>query len=774
MKENHGKVLQLVAWKSINRILLQPCLCTFLLLFCANMLFAQDIPFPTARFATGDIMGWKEKNFDDSEWGYIHTTRLWEDQGYENYDGYAWYRLHFYLPEEMLQNSFLKKKLHLYLGKIDDADEVYLNGVLVGKTGSFPGESKGFSSAYETVRDYEISTKHPALEWGGENVLAIRVFDQWGGGGLYGNITPYLTLTDLIDGISLDVKKDEHNGNKYIVTLKNSLKQVQNGKLQIKVENTGKENSSKSIYKTIELKSRGTYIDSIFYPSEYQRIKFHVVYIDDNTGKTKQLDIVPPYILTPEESPLPRINGAKVFGVRPGSPFLFKIAASGEKPMTYTVKNLPKGLSVNPDNGVITGVLNEAQTYTMTFVVSNRLGQDERDFVVKVGDNIALTPPMGWNSWNSWGCRVSDERVRAAARAMRDKGLMDYGWTYINIDDCWQDTARDNNGTLNGNERFPDMKALGNWLHGMGLKFGIYSSPGKRTCAGYLGSYKYEEKDAKTYADWGIDYLKYDWCTYSEIYDREGDKTMAADIKPYLTMQKYLKTQKRDIVYSLCQYGRKDVWDWARAVDGNCWRTTGDLFGGWKSLKNIGFTQAKLYPYASPGHWNDPDMLIVGLIGWGDNLYPTELTTDEQYTHISLWCLLASPLLIGCDMNRLDNFTLKLLTNSEVLAINQDPLGKQARKILEVKQGPLSSDNDENSLANVESEGIQVWEKELEDGSRAIGFFNLMDNDVTYKIDTQKFSITTARDLWRQTDVLVKENMPLMIPSHGVVLWKVK
>jgi hypothetical protein len=448
-----------------------------------------------------------------------------------------------------------------------------------------------------------------------------------------------------------------------------------------------------------------------------------------------------------------------VFGIRPGSPFLFKIAASGDKPMHYAVKNLPQGLSLDAETGIITGKLNQKGDYKMTFVATNAKGKSEREFTVKVGNTIALTPPMGWNSWNCWGPSVTDAKVRSSAQALIDKGLIDYGWTYINVDDFWEAEERNPDGTIGSNKNFPSMKGLGDWLHANGLKYGVYSSPGDRTCGGCLGSYSYEDKDAKSYAEWGVDYLKHDWCSYESVFSEEGDKSTYAYIKPYITMQKQLLAQNCDIVYSLCQYGMKDVWQWGRAVDANSWRTTGDIVDTWESLYDIGFLQQDgLYPYAGPGYWNDPDMLIVGRVGWGASLHPTRLTTDEQYTHISLWCLLASPLLIGCDIAAMDDFTRSLLTNSEVLDVNQDSLGKQAKKIKE-------------------NGNIQIWAKEMEDGSHAIGIFNLGETDDSYTVDFKSLGFNTIkeiRDLWRQKNLTAGSSISVKIPTHGVYLWKIK
>ena len=486
-----------------------------------------------------------------------------------------------------------------------------------------------------------------------------------------------------------------------------------------------------------------------------------------------------PYILTPKVPDEPRINGAKVFGVRPGNPFLYTIAATGKRPMRFEVRNLPKGLAVDSLSGRITGVLSHRGDYTVTLVARNSLGETGRGLLIVAGDDICFTPPMGWNSWNCWAEAVDDKKVRAAADAMVNSGLINHGWTYINIDDCWMmkpdssmngPQARDANGMIMSNGKFPDMSELSAYVHGKGLKLGIYSGPGPLTCAGYTASYQHEGQDAKRYGEWGIDYLKYDWCSYSQI---AKDRSLPELKKPYAVMRAALDSVPRDIVYSLCQYGWGDVWKWGAEVGGNCWRTTGDIIDTWSSMAGIGFRQAGHEEYAGPGHWNDPDMLVVGLVGWGPQLHPTRLTPDEQYTHISLWCLLSAPLLIGCDMSKLDDFTLNLLTNDEVLAINQDPLGKQASR-----------------LSN--EEGRQIWVKEMEDGSKAVGLFNAEEGrrtPVDYfstwsKMSRAKMTLKgvdlgikgkfRVRDVWRQRDLGVfGREFTAEVPFHRVVLLRV-
>ena len=441
----------------------------------------------------------------------------------------------------------------------------------------------------------------------------------------------------------------------------------------------------------------------------------------------------PAVVLTPRASPKPRINGAKVFGVRPGSPFLLTVPATGERPLTFSARGLPAGLQLDPQSGHVTGTLEQKGTYAVTLRARNAKGTTERVLKIVCGDRIALTPPMGWNSWNCFGCDVTAANVRAAADAMVASGLINHGWTYINIDDCWE-AGREANGNVVSNEKFPDMKGLTDYVHSKGLKIGLYSSPGPKTCAGHEGSYQHEQLDATRYSDWGFDYLKYDWCSYGNI---EPNPDHAGFMKPYHVMRAALDKVPRDIVFSLCQYGMGNVWEWGAEVGGNCWRTTGDISDSWSSMSGIGFEQAGHEKYAGPGHWNDPDMLVVGYVGWSAKVRPTRLKPSEQYTHISLWCLLCSPLLIGCDMTKLDDFTLNLLTNDEVLEVSQDPLGRQAARV--AKNGAL-----------------EVWAKELDDGSKAVGLFNRGEGESVVTLNWSDLGISgqrTVRDLWRQQDL---------------------
>ncbi len=462
----------------------------------------------------------------------------------------------------------------------------------------------------------------------------------------------------------------------------------------------------------------------------------------------------PAVVLTPKPPATPRINGPKIFGVRPGAPVLFTIPATGQPPVAFAADGLSTGLQLEARTGRLTGVLKEKGTHLVKLQARNALGHAERTLKIVCGDTIALTPPLGWNSWNCFGCDVTGANVRAAADAMVASGLINHGWTYINIDDCWED-GRDAGGYILSNEKFPDMKALADYVHGKGLKIGLYSSPGPKTCAGHEGSYQHEEQDARRYAEWGFDYLKYDWCSYGGIAPK--NPSLPELKKPYQVMRAALDKVPRDIVFSLCQYGMGNVWEWGAEVGGNCWRTTGDISDAWSSMAGIGFGQAGHERFAGSGHWNDPDMLVVGYVGWSSKVRPTRLTPNEQYTHLSLWCLLCAPLLIGCDLTRLDDFTLNLLTNDEVLAVDQDPLGRQAARVARNGQ-------------------TEVWAKDLEDGSKAVGLFN---RDEEERVVTARWSDLgvsgkqIVRDLWRQQDRGTFDGeYHAAVPRHGVVLVK--
>jgi alpha-galactosidase len=366
--------------------------------------------------------------------------------------------------------------------------------------------------------------------------------------------------------------------------------------------------------------------------------------------------------------------------------------------------------------------------------------------------DLAPTPPMGWNSWNHFAGKVDDADVRAAADAIVSSGMREAGYLYVNIDDTWEG-QRDAQGFIHPNHKFPDMKALADYVHSKGLKIGIYSSPGPKTCAGYPGSLGHEKQDAETYAKWGIDYLKYDLCSYGEIIKKQAPndpaKNLAMQEAAYRKMHNALVATGRPIVFSMCQYGQDDVWKWGASVGGNLWRTTGDINDTYKRMIEIGFGQAGHAKYAGPGHWNDPDMLEVGNGG---------MTTEEYRTHMSLWAILAAPLLAGNDLSKMSPETVELLTNKEVIAVDQDRLGKQGDRV-----GPSGEQ--------------EIWARPLQHGAKAVGLFNTdtEPKEMTLKLSDVGFPAGAhLRDLWKHEDVAAKDgSYTVTVPGHGVVLLKV-
>jgi alpha-galactosidase len=455
------------------------------------------------------------------------------------------------------------------------------------------------------------------------------------------------------------------------------------------------------------------------------------------------------------DGPQPAIHGARITGATPGRPFLFLIPATGEPPLAFAAENLPAGLKLDPATGILSGSLAAEGTTVVTVTVSNARGKASRRLTIVGGQHkLALTPPLGWNSWNCWAGAVDDAKVRASADAMVAAGLAAHGFTYVNIDDCWEG-RRDANGEITSNRKFPDMAALAAYVHAKGLKIGLYSSPGPSTCAGFPATWQHEDQDAATWAKWGFDYVKYDWCSYGGLKD--VGTGLEYFQRPYRKLRASLDKVDRDILFSFCQYGMGNVWEWGADAGGNCWRTTGDINDSWASMAGIGFGQSGHEKYAGPGHWNDPDMLVVGRVGWG-NPHPSRLKPNEQITHITLWCLQSAPLLIGCDMSRLDKFTTALLTNDEVLDINQDPLGKPAGRRAKAGQ-------------------TEVWARPLFDGTTAVGLFNRGSEAAEVTANWADVGVEgqqPVRDLWLHKDLGKFEgSFKATVPAHGVVLVKI-
>ncbi len=532
-------------------------------------------------------------------------------------------------------------------------------------------------------------------------------------------------------------------------------------------------------------------------------------------GTASELNAPKAEIRTPKPPETPRINGPSIFGVRPGNPFLYRIPATGARPMEFSVESLPAGLQLDAKTGQVTGSLKEPGEHLVMLRAKNAQGIGEKKFKIVVGETIALTPPMGWNSWNAYHGSVTGENVIHAARAMASSGLIHHGWTYINIDDAWQSKRGGPFNAIQPNEKFPDFQKMCDEIHALGLKVGIYSTPWTTSYARYIGGssddpngawskgdgrrngkislaeadakqwaawrtdlLKYErragkvsfaEADAKQWAAWGIDYLKYDW-NPNQTTPRETSEVFHQDTD---TMRKALRDCGRDIVFSYSNSMRfDDIADQSKML--NCWRTTGDIGDSWQNMAAKAFyiniprgqtdpqgpPSDKWAAYASPGHWNDPDMTVLGVVNFGGKQHPTRLTPDEQYLHMTQWCMAAAPLLLGCDLDKLDEFTLNLITNDEVLAVNQDTLGKQA------------------TVASSENNVLLVYARDLEDGSKAVALYNLSKQPATVTARWSDLKLSgkqMVRDLWRQKDLgQFADQFQMPVAPHGAELVKMR
>lgn len=502
-------------------------------------------------------------------------------------------------------------------------------------------------------------------------------------------------------------------------------------------------------------------------------------------------------ILTPPEKAAPQINGADIWGVRPGHPVIFRVATSGKRPMTFRATGLPAGVTFDSEKGILGGVAPKTNgNYDIEVTAENAFGKAVRTIRLAVGDMIALTPPMGWNSWNVWCYRLTQQHAMESALAMEKSGLGDHGWSYVNLDDWWEmnntgcprvetrqrdfggredviGPARDAKGRIIPNRSFPDMRKLTDYIHSFGFKAGLYSSPGEVTCGKCEGSLGHEREDAASWAEWGFDYVKYDWCSYEKVFKAKTGKNSRDDrnyvdmsvrehyISPYRLMGECLKKQDRDIVYSFCQYGMAEVEKWGREAGANCWRSWDDLKDGWRWMEiaiesRIGGEYDK---WSGPGCWADPDMMIIGQqYSFGFD-HPAFLTPNEQYTHVSLWAMIGSPMLTGCDLTKLDAFTRSLLVNDEVIAVSQDRLGKVAKRI-----------------RHTDTES--VWVRPLTGNFTAVALVNRYPFAREIKVSFAELGLSGecwVKDLWRQQcEGKHSGHYVVTVPPHATKLIKMR
>ncbi len=499
-------------------------------------------------------------------------------------------------------------------------------------------------------------------------------------------------------------------------------------------------------------------------------------------------------ILTPAPPAAPRINGPVVYGARPDKEFLYRIPCQGERPIRFDVKGLPKGLTLDAAKGIISGTSPAKNgSYAMTITAKNARGEVSRRFAIVVGDKLALTPPVGWNSWGGYMLTMSDQVMRKAADMLVEKGLADVGFQYVSIDDCWMrmspenyasrrkgkidqqagfdfdgiiGPARDAQGNILTNRNFPDMKALTAYIHAYGLKAGLYSSPGPYTCQNFAGSQGHEPQDAAQYARWGFDLLKYDQCSAGEVLtklkrEKPGFKTRDF----WKPMADAIRAQDRDILFNLCQYGQDDPWTWAPALGMQTWRTGGDLNHHVETYFEQALRLAtELRAYSKPGQWSDPDYLYINKIRNHTKMVaPTveiPLDTNQRYQYATLWAVIAAPFFFSCEIDSMDEFTVGLLANADVLGINQDELGNVAEVVRR-------------------TDGEVVMIKKLVDGGRAVAVFNTnAAKDAEIKFGADWFGATASRtvfDVWRQRAVSnLKEGDSVHLSPNGVALFIVK
>lgn len=466
------------------------------------------------------------------------------------------------------------------------------------------------------------------------------------------------------------------------------------------------------------------------------------------------------------------VNGPDRIGVVTGKPFVYLIPATGQGPLRYSASGLPEGLALNPATGVITGTTQAQGNFAVTLTVIDSQGRHPRRVSFVSGPNaIALTPPMGWNSWYVHGCNISDQKIRQAADLLVSTGLAAHGYNYVNIDDCWQSHRDQATGEVVPKPSFPNMKALADYVHSKGLRIGIYTSPGAETCGHHPGSGGHLAQDVATYARWGMDFVKYDWCMFRDD-PRQKRQMFQSEPAAYQAMSNLLYRSPRAMVHQICQYGEYNVWEWGARVGGNLWRTNNDLADVWQAVVRNGFNNVPMSRHQSGGHWNDLDMLIVGKSNWPRRIgdyeipqtapRPTQLTPVEQYTHITLWALMASPLIFSGDLTQIDPLTRRLITNDDVLAVNQDRAAHPAEYHQFSERGDL-----------------RVITRRLADGALALGLFNLTGREANIRVSFAELGLAAygphkVRDLWSHAERVSRgDGVSWNVAPHGAAFFRI-
>ena len=484
----------------------------------------------------------------------------------------------------------------------------------------------------------------------------------------------------------------------------------------------------------------------------------------------------------------PAIHGPGIYGASPNKPFSYAVPATGERPLQFSAEGLPAGLRIDPATGFISGSVRRPADSQVLLRAENRHGVSEREFTIAIGRGLALTPPMGWNSWNAWRRWVDDAKVRAAARALVDMGLAARGYVYVNIDSCWQGQRGGPHNAIQPNCKFPDMSLLAADLHRLGLRFGIYSTPWtaphgctadeamadwggpalmgcssgdpdpeytiNRLDAGkYVGLTKHEAEDVAQWAAWGVDFLKYDWSP--------------TDAKSIARMGEELKRAHRDIVFSLCTAARIRDAETIKAY-ANMWRGIPDTDDTWLSVKKNAFLledsqDEDWRPHVGPGAWNDLDMLALGPQWAGpDGTRSNRLSENEQITCMTAWALYSSPLILSCDLSALSEFELRLFGNEEVIAVNQDPLGRPAVRLRETRSQPID--------ARLPCD-TRIWARPLSGERMAAGLFNLGEEEQAISVDLTELGLSGAasvRNLWERRDMgKARGSLSVQVPAHG-------